>query len=658
MDSNQIYFKGLIEYLSWYIGAPKTTALDISSEVDTNNLSTLFEVDLKYYLPDSMVTKLKGVVNQYPLKPVCFILGIGFTPKNAEQIIKQFGTSDSLVKVIEENPYELIIVEGISFKKIDKIALEVFNFDENNEFRLKAHVLNELNQASNRGGHLFIELNKFLEGKFEISFNQNDLRKYIKQLLLEKKIYISNNKIYSSSNFKAEDESSKIIANLVKDKKFTSALFEGVDANIFIEGYERIQTQNIANGKWKKLKWSASNFTLSEQQKNAVKKFIQEKFLIVTGLPGTGKTTVTKALVDISRSRSLQVSLMAPTGIAAKRLTEATGFEATTIHKKLGFDGIGYNVNENKCLMEDIFIIDEFSMVDQVLLYNLIKCLPKKEFKLVFIGDHAQLPSVAPGNVLKELLKSKKLPHIELNKIFRQEDTSDIIVNSHLINNGKVELVSNKKDFIFVNISDEEIILNSIVKIVSKFKDNNYQVLSPTYKGILGVTNINNTLQDVVNPTYDDLSFKTDAYNFRKNDKIMILKNDYTNEVYNGEQGIVRNINKSKKILEILINNKVIEYTFNDCYSLITLDYARTVHKSQSQEYDIVIIPWVNSFSIQLQRNLLYTAVTRAKEKVFILGHKQALETAIKNNSVTKRNSIFSSRILSYLENDPEENND
>lgn len=657
MDDSQIYFKGLVEYLSWYGNIPKTTSLDISSEVNLEDLNSLFsEVDLKFYIPDSLINKIKGNTSSYPLKPTCFLLGIGFTPKMVEHIIKHYGTSDRICSIVRENPYDMINVEGTSFKKIDKIALEVFHFDDNSPLRLKAMILNQLKVMSNKGGHLYLEISKFVNSNFEVNFNIDILKKYIKELIIDKKIYLVGSKIYSSHNYKAEVNSSKIIAKLITDKEFTSSSFEGVDPDKFIKGYEEIQTQNIVNGKWKKLKWGEDKFKLSDKQKKAIKKFIEEKFLIITGMPGTGKSTLTKALVDISRSRNLKVSLMAPTGIAAKRLTEATSYEATTIHKKLGYNGLSYGRDENNKFIDDVYIIDEFSMVDQALLYSLIRCLPDKEFKLVFIGDYAQLPSVAPGNVLKELLKSGMLPHVDLDKIFRQEDTSDIIINSHKINNGHCDFVNNRKDFIFINYSDEDKILESIVKIVDKVKDKNFQVLSPTYKGILGVVNINNTLQELLNPDYDSNFFKTDKYNFRVNDKIMILKNDYTSEVYNGEQGEIVGIDKKRRIIQIFINGKTIEYTFNDAYNSITLDYSRTVHKSQSQEYDIVILPWVDYFGGQLQRNLLYTAVTRAKEKVFILGNTSALRRAINNNNTTKRNSVLSSRILSEISKIEEEN--
>jgi exodeoxyribonuclease V alpha subunit len=647
---DQIYFKGLIEYLNWYLSIPKNTALDISSNVDLDNLNTLFEVDLKYYLPEAIIDKLKTQVSSLPLKPTSYLLGIGFSPKIVEQIIKYYGPSDSLISVVEKNPYDLLSVEAVSFKRLDKIALEVLNIDPDSEFRQKAFILYQLDSMCNKNGHVFIDLDKFINSKFEIDINKSILKKYLIELIQNKKIYLQGKKLYTAQLYKAETESAEVLASLLRDKDHCS-FFKDIDPETFIKGYEDLQTENIQNGKWKNLSWNNSQFSLSQNQRLAIKKFILDKFLIITGLPGTGKTSCLKSLVDISKSRGLRICLMAPTGIAAKRLAEATGCEATTIHKKLGFDGVSWNIKENSYMHDDIIIVDEFSMVDQVLIHKLLTSLPKKEFKIVFVGDSDQLPSVAPGNVLKELISSGRLPHIHLDKIFRQEDTSDIIINSHLINKGISNLVSKKNDFIFIETSDEDKSLEILLKIIDKVKDRDFQVLSPTYKGVLGVTNLNNILQEVLNPKLDEVVFKTDQFEFKIDDRVMVLKNDYQNEVYNGEQGFVRGIKTTKKLIQIEINNKLIEYSFKDAYSVLTLDYCRTVHKSQAQEYDFVILPWVNEFSIQLQRNLLYTAITRAKNKVFMIGNKEALKSAIKNNNTSKRNSILSSRILTNLEN-------
>lgn len=648
---NEIYFKGLIEYLNWYLGIPRNSALDISSNVDLDNLNSIFDIDLKYYLPEETIQKLKTKSLTFPLKPTCFLLGISFSPRLVELILRHFGPTNSIINMIERNPYELLDVEGVPFKRIDKIALDVLNVDEDSDFRHIAFVQYHLEQLCQKNGHNFIDLEKFMSSRFEVKVTKSNIKKYLKELIKNQKIFLQGKKLYTSQLYLAEKESASMVADLITNK-YSNDLFKDIDIDEFIRGYEKLQSENIENGKWKNLEWGNNKFKLSDKQKEAIHLFLSEKILLITGLPGTGKTSLTKAIVDISKNRGLRVALLAPTGIAAKRLSEATNTESFTLHKKLCFDGSVWKKHAKNLphlCDEDIIIVDEFSMVDQVLFHKLLMNLPNREFKLVLVGDSAQLPSVSPGNVLKDLVNTGKIAHVHLDQIFRQQDTSDIIINSHIINKGKTNLVGNKKDFIMLESSDEDKSVDIILKIIDKLSDQDFQVLSPTYKGFLGVTNLNNCIQELVNPLLEESFFKTDAYEFKTNDRVMILKNDYQNEVYNGEQGIIKKINPSKKFIQVDVKGKLIEYNFKDAYTSITLDYVRSVHKSQGTEYDYVILPWVKDFTIQLQRNLLYTAVTRARKKVFIVGEREALNQAIKNNNTSRRNSIFSSRILTEL---------
>jgi len=649
MDS-QIIFKGIIEYLHWYVDIPRNTAMDIASYIDLENLNSLWEIELDAYIPDHKIETLRKKIKTHPLKPSAFLLGITFTPNVTDIIVRHYGGSESLMKEIEENPYVLIDIEEISFKKLDKVATEILKIPLNSPLRYKALVHYQLSSQSFKNGHLYTILEKFINSNFEVDISKNNLKTYLKELIIEGKIILEGKKLYTSLHYKAEKQSAYIIAKIIH-KSGRHLFFDGINVDDYINGYEKMQTDNINGGEWKNIKWKEKQFSLSPEQKDGIRNFFDHNFSIITGLPGTGKTTLTKALVDISKSRSLKVTLMAPTGIAAKRLSETCDFGASTIHKELGFDGASWKKNMDDPLNADVIIVDEFSMVDQVLLYKLLQALPEKEFILVFIGDPAQLPSVGPGNVLKELILSGKIPHTSLTKIFRQEDTSDIIVNSHQINKGSTQLFNTKKDFIFMEIEEEEDVLKKLIQIVEALQDKNYQILSPTYKGVLGVSNLNKTLQDVFNPNFDSLKeFKTEICTFREEDKVMIIKNDYQNEVYNGERGTLVKINNKNRKLEIYIEGKTIEYSFRDAYAMLALDYARTIHKSQSQEYDFVIMPFVNNFSVQLQRNLLYTAITRAKKKVFILGHQKALFKSILNNNVSKRNTVLSSRILTHLD--------
>lgn len=644
-----IYSKGFVRYFCAYLGLSKANSLDVAAKISITNIDNIFKTPLKYILGSEKESELLIKDATYPIKVTSFLLGLGFSEKIIKNIFQEYSKTDSLINTIKTNPYDLLVVEDMPFKYLDKIALTKLNIPENSPLRKKALIVYNLEVYCSKGSHLFISLETFFNLEFvNKEFDKEEFKKYLKELIFEKKIYFDTKRFYTRNNYLAEKES----ASLLKEYLFnnTENFFEEIDPDKFIKGYEEIQTENLQEGTWKNLKWSEKRFEFSEEQKEAIKFFIAKNIFVLTGLPGSGKTTVIKSFIDICNNRGLKVALLAPTGIAAKKLGDVTNSPSSTIHKKLGYTGKFFLVNEESPLDEDVFIIDEFSMVDQNLLYKFLKALPKdKTFKLVFVGDAAQLPSVAPGNVLYDLRQVKGLPTVNLTKIFRQEEASDIVINAHLINKGNTGLVNRKNDFIFLECNDQHLILKDISKIVTKLKDSSYQVLSPTYKGILGVTNLNNVLQDVLNPDQENL-FETESYKYRPLDKILILKNDYENEVYNGETGYIREISKNKERIHILINNNIITYSFNESYSCISLDYARTIHKSQGNEYDYVILPLVNAFSIQLQRNLLYTAITRARKKVFILGQKEALFKAIKNNNMIKRNSLFGKKLEILLQ--------
>ena len=650
---NAILFKGLIDYLTFILGVPKQLSAEIVSQVDLSKLDSIY--NLSFFKDDLYVQdKLKELREKTPNNPLLitsFLLGLGFPPTIVELILKYYNQQDAiLVKLIQENPYMLLDVEGISFTRVDKIAQDHLNISENSPVRLKSLVSYQLMRSCTKQGHLYLDLKDFINSKFDVPIEKDVIKEYVKNLILEKKFFLDGSRLYPSLFYKSELESAKIICDIITTKNKQS-FFKDVDPTQFINGYERLQTENINGGQWKNLKWKDTVFKLSKEQKDVIRSFLVEKFLVVTGLPGTGKTASLKALVDICKSRNLNVALMTPTGISAKRLAETSGHEAGTLHKFLGFDGVSWSKNENSRLIYDIIIVDEFSMVDQVLLHRLLLALPDKDFVLVFVGDAAQLPSVAPGNVLKELILNERIKHVKLTEIFRQEDTSDIVINAHCINKGITTLTRSKKDWNFVAEEDEQKVLKTIVSFATTLfkRGQPYQILSPTYKGTLGVTNLNLVLQGILNPRYDNKFFKCDDYTYHIQDRVMIVKNDYKNEVYNGEQGVITNINLQTKRVTVQIGKKEIEYSFKDAYNMIDLDYARTIHKSQSQEYDFVLLPFVNQFTVQLQRNLLYTAVTRAKKKVYIFGHLEALNKAIKNNSIARRNTIFSGRIAECI---------
>lgn len=646
-----MYTSGALSFLVYYNNIVKVTAATIVEEMISVNLEDPLQLNLQKYLTYDEITSLRARIEKLPFKSACFLLELGFSPSVTEVIITYFGKTNDIINRVQNDPYVLLDIEGLSFSKIDKIALSYFNIDKKAPIRQKAILVHLLKESCNKGGHLYIGKGEFIHFlKKEDVYDDSLFNKYMSELMAEKKIFNDSNRLYTRINLISEAISSKIIAEIIKNESVPVSFsgYNNSDIDFFIKKYEDAQTANIVNGKWKKLEWQDDEFKLSKEQKEVINLLFKKRFFIVTGLPGTGKSLTVRALVDICVNHKLNLNLMCPTGIAAKKLSEMCDYEAKTIHKSLEYTGVAWLKNEDCPLTSDVIIIDEFSMVDQYVFYRLLKALPKeKDFTLILVGDYAQLPSVAPGNVLSELIKTKKIPHINLTKIFRQEEASDIIINAHVINKGSGELVNKRGDFIIQPIEEHGKILSTIMQLVEKTKDKQVQVLSPTYKGILGVVNLNNVLQNLLNPAHPHPKhFESDPYDFRIGDRVMIIKNDYQNDVYNGEHGILSDINIYSKKVEIYINNRTISYYFSDARNFIVLDYARTIHKAQGQEYDYVILPFVDEFTIQLQRNLLYTAITRAKNKVIILGHTKAFLKAIKNNDTSRRNTVFAERIL------------
>ena len=372
------------------------------------------------------------------------------------------------------------------------------------------------------------------------------------------------------------------------------------------------------------------------------------------GGPGTGKTTIINAILRIFSKLKAKIMLAAPTGRAAKRMTEATGREAKTIHRLLeySFQKGGFQRNEEHSLDCDLLIIDEASMMDTVLMHHLLKAVPLHA-TLILVGDVNQLPSVGPGNVLRDIIASGAVPVVELNEIFRQARKSLIIVNAHRINNGLMPSLkpSNRhEDFYFIEQEDPEEALNLIVKLVTEripkgfridpFDD--IQVLAPMHKGTVGVANLNAHLQEALNPGEGGL-FRGNRI-FRVNDKVMQVRNNYEKEVFNGDVGRIRAIDMEDQVVTVSFDGREVEYDFGDLDELV-LAYAVSVHKSQGSEYPAVVIPVLSQHYVLLQRNLIYTAVTRAKRLVVMVGTRKALALAVKNNKTEKRYTYLRYRL-------------
>jgi len=396
--------------------------------------------------------------------------------------------------------------------------------------------------------------------------------------------------------------------------------------------------------------------TLAENQAKAIIESLDAKVMVITGGPGTGKTTIIKAIITLHALSGMSILLAAPTGRAAKRMSEATGHEAKTIHRMLEFspknDG-GFKRTEQNPLNADLIVIDETSMVDTVLMCHLLKAVPKQT-TLILVGDIDQLPSVGAGNVLRDIIDSGQVPCIRLNQIFRQAQKSLIVVNAHQINSGDFPITQTEKDadqdFYFIQMEEPEKVLEKILELCAKKVPekfgfdavNDIQVLTPMHRGVVGASNLNAELQKHLNPSTDELH--RGGRVFRVRDKVMQIRNNYDKDVFNGDIGRIASINREDQEVNVDYDGKAVAYDFTELDELI-LAYAISVHKSQGSEYPAVIMPVLTQHYMLLQRNLLYTAVTRGKKLVILIGTKKAVGIAIRNNKPSERYTKLKERL-------------
>jgi exodeoxyribonuclease V alpha subunit len=398
------------------------------------------------------------------------------------------------------------------------------------------------------------------------------------------------------------------------------------------------------------------NMELAQRQEEAVLLAATSKVLIITGGPGTGKTTLITTILRIFQQLKLRILLAAPTGRAAKRMNEATGWEAKTIHRLLEYSPHkgDFKKDQDNPLEADVVIIDETSMVDTLLMYHLLKAIPSHAH-LILVGDVDQLPSVGPGNVLKDIIKSEKFTVVRLTEIFRQARESMIVVNAHKVNQGQLPVLkeidkSESTDFQFIQEEDPEKILQNILDLCSEGIPGQFrfhplreiQVLAPMHKGIIGVANLNIELQKRLNPGQSGIT--RGAWTFRLGDKVMQIVNNYDKDVFNGDIGWISKIDPEEREVVIDFDGRLIPYDYSDLDEVV-LAYAVSVHKSQGSEYPVVILPVVTQHYMLLQRNLIYTGITRAKKLVIMIGTKKALAIAIRNNKPQRRYTLLSERL-------------
>ena len=583
-----------------------------------------------------------------------FLQQYGITMNLAVKVYQQYG--QEVYGIIRENPYRLADdIEGVGFRTADEIAVRV-GIRMDSDFRIRSGILYVLLQASTEG-HTYLpeeELTRRTGQLLEVGEEQ--IEKQYMDLAIERKIIMkqgeNQTQIYAASFYYME-------ANTATMLKQLNVSYEVPDLEIE-ERVRRIEKQ--------------TGMELDEHQMTAVKEAVRNGLLIITGGPGTGKTTTINTIIKYFEMEGLGIFLAAPTGRAAKRMSETTGFEARTIHRMLelngGVDGAaGFERNEQNPLETDVVIIDEMSMVDISLMHALLKAVAVGT-RLILVGDVNQLPSVGSGSVLRDIIRSHECNVVMLTKIFRQASTSDIIVNAHKINQGEEVTLDNKSmDFFFLKRYDADVIISVVLQLIKqklpKFVDAtpyDIQVLTPMRKGLLGVERLNGILQRYLNPPSPQKREKEHGdILFREGDKIMQTRNNYQLEweirtkyglsvdkgtgVFNGDMGIVREINDFAETMTVEFDEgRMVEYPYK-LLDELELAYAITIHKSQGSEYPAVVIPLLSGPSMLMNRNLLYTAVTRARKCVTLVGNEVTFEQMVQNTSQQKRYSGLCDRL-------------
>ena len=592
-------------------------------------------------------------------KAMIFLQKYGISLNLGAKIYQKY--KDSLYTVLQENPYRLAEdISGVGFKIADEIAARI-GIHADSDYRIRSGMLYTLLQASGEG-HTYLPKDQlFARCTKLLGVDESYMEKHLMDMLLDRKLVMQEKKgekiIYPSQYYYLELNTARMLCEL----------------NIYCPEDENIVEKRIAAIE------KETGTVLDEMQKKAVTEAAGHGLFILTGGPGTGKTTTINAIIRFFEGEGAELRLAAPTGRAAKRMTEATGYEAQTIHRLLELNGmpeddrstgaVHFERNAQNPLEADVIIIDEMSMVDIHLMHSLLLAITAGT-RLILVGDENQLPSVGPGNVLRDIIHSGCFPVIELTKIFRQASESDIVVNAHKINRGEpVEIHNKSRDFFFLKRYDADMIIRVVIALIQdklpryvNARPFEIQVLTPMRKGLLGVERLNQMLQRYLNPQDGSKKEKTLGDRlFRQGDKVMQIKNDYQMEwevrgrygipvekgigVFNGDTGILREINEFAETAEVEFEDgRFATYSFKQLEEL-ELAYAITIHKSQGSEYPAVILPVLSGPQMLLNRNLLYTAVTRARKCVTVVGSEETFAEMIRNEKQQKRYSALDERI-------------
>ena len=556
-----------------------------------------------------------------------FLQGYGVSTAYAAKIYREYG-KESIDKV-RENPYRLADdIWGIGFKTADGIAAKM-GYEKEDPRRCRSGILYTLGQLSDEG-HVYAGEEQLVKTAGQLlEAGETAIRDTLAGMLQAEDLILDKDAIYLPPFYHAECGTSRRLRDLAESTG--RSLFDGL-----------FDPSSLT---------AETGIEYDEVQLAAIRQAVTSKVMVLTGGPGTGKTTTTQGIIAALKKAGLRVLLAAPTGRAAKRMSEATGMEAKTIHRLLEYNPQdGYKRNDENPLEGDALIVDECSMIDILLMNNLLKAVPVG-MRLVFVGDIDQLPSVGAGNVLRDIIDSQRIPVVRLVRIFRQAQKSRIVMNAHAINQGRFPDTSNGRDtdFFFMREDDPERAAETIVRLVKERLPRAYrespdriQVLTPMQRGVVGAANLNLLLQQALNPSGPSLN--RGGYTYRQGDRVMQQRNNYDKDVFNGDLGYIREVDTEERTLKVDFDGKWVEYDVTELDEL-TLAYATTIHKAQGSEYPIVVMPVLMTHFVMLQRNLIYTGITRAKKICVLIGAAKALAYAVRNVSVLKRNTRLKERL-------------